>query len=180
MASELNPTTTTDDGLVLKNTARIEDIASRIDVRVDARLTSWKCNRIIRRDFNLVSAKLYIRCRDKGSRHQVLGLLEEMVLQSEFLKGESSQYAISIVITPTIVPLRIVSPEASMLYKTLIAIDESITRFHCAHLDGIVTRDQLHAAPEMALAAYSDLKTYVLGSVSKRTAGELGRDNGIT
>lgn len=180
MASELNPTTTTDDGLVLKNAARVEDIATRIDVRVDARLTSWKCNRLIRRDFNLVTSKMYIRCRDRASRHQVLGLLEEMVLQSEFLKAESSQYEISHALPPTIIPIRIVCPEASMLYKTLVAIDESITRFHCAYLDGIATKDKLHGAPEEALAAYFDLKHYILGSLAKQTADEMGRDNGIT
>lgn len=180
MASELNPTTTTDDGLVLKNAARVEDIATRIDIRVEARLTSWKCNRLIRRDFNLVTSKMFIRCRDRTLRYQVLGLLEELVLQSEFLKAESSQYAISHALPTTIIPIRIVCPEASMLYKTLIAIDDSITRFHCAYLDEIVTLNTLQGAPEEALAAFSDLKHYILGTSAQQTAHEMGRDNGIT
>ena len=58
---------------------------------------------------------MYIKCRNKNDKRQVKSLIEEFVLQSEFLKAESELFELSYDLQVGSVPLRIVSPEASLL-----------------------------------------------------------------
>lgn len=179
MPTPINPTITTEAGLVLKNVGRIEDIDTRLEVRIDANLRSWQCSRMLRRDFNLVTAKMYIKCRNKNDKRQVKSLIEEFVLQSEFLKAESELFELSYDLQVGSVPLRIVSPEASLLYKTFMEIDLVIAKLTCAELDLRLSHEKLQEMPQDVFCAYSDLKTYVLGVTQMKTAAELGQENGI-
>lgn len=179
MLTPINPTLTTEAGLVLKNVGRIEDIDTRMEVRTDANLRSWQCSRILRRDFNLVTAKMYIKCRDKRDRRQVKDLISEFVLRSEFLKAESELCELSYDLQVGTVPLRIVSPEASLLYKTFMDIDLVIAKLTCAEMDQRLTHEKAQEMPLDVFCAYSDLKTYVLGVTQMKTAAELGQENGI-
>lgn len=180
MASELNPTTTTADGLVLKNQGLIEDIITRTEIRVEAAFVSWQCSRIVRRDFNLVTRKMFIRARDKVGRQQVMGFMEELQLQAGSLKDESLKYELESVSAPTVFPLRLVTPEATMLYKSLLVMDAAIARFYSAYMNGHIGKNQYEDSPIKAITAYNSLKSYVMSTSVNRTASEIGKERGIT
>jgi hypothetical protein len=183
MASEMNPTTITDDGLVLKNTGMIEDIITRLEHRADVDLVSWQISRILRRDYNIVSKKMFIRCRDRNGREQVRGLIEELMLQAEMLRGESLKYEAfkeTHPLVPTALVLRVVSPETMQMLKALLVIDQAIGLVKSANIAGHVDKSTMEAFPVVALKAYTDVKQYVMGTISTGTATELAREQGVT
>jgi hypothetical protein len=182
MASKMNPTTTTSDGLVMKNTGKIEDVFSRLEARLSLKLASWQCSRYLRRDFNIVSEKMFRRCRSRNPTdpQQIRGLLEEFSLQAEMLKAESLQYDITQELIFQTVDVRIVSPESMQLVKAFKATDEAMVRVICAFQDQKISKEEMENYPRPAFAAYSDLKQYILRSVPQRTATEMAQEQGVT
>lgn len=181
MSETLQSPNVTEDGLVIKNTARIERIESRMEKRLTVQVFSWQISRVIRRDFNLLSAKMYMRGQDKKQKAQISELLLELSLQSASLKAESTNFSDDP--NPTIreLPIRIVSPESAMLYQALKEADKVYARLGFAYREHQITERSFNERCHSFESAYSDLKRYIIGiATSNKTAAEIGQEKGIS
>jgi hypothetical protein len=182
----LQNTLISNEGLVIKNAGKIEEIITKIEMRTEAQFLSWQVCRAMRRDFNLLSAKIF-----KGSlqehqkkyfKAQIRDLMMEMVLQGEFLKAESSEYKLTYEPEIQVVPLRIVSPETGLLYRIFSEVDLPIATLACASFNGILSKKNFDNLIASFFSSYSDLKSYLIGynKQFEKSAAEIGRDEGIT
>lgn len=179
-----NPPIVIESGHVLKNAARIEDLRTNMEHRVEVPLTSWECSRILRRDFYIVTASMFKTCSRRGNEHrrsEVRRLLLELVLQGEVFDGESSAYEMTRDIPlDSTVPLRVVSGEANLLLRTFMNADKAMARLQCAVSDGLINREGRMRMFQDFIGPYMDLKKYVLGKPeSNKTAAELGEELGV-
>lgn len=171
----------TDDGLVLKNVEKIEEIGSRMESRIEVLTQSWQICRNLRRDFNLISSKVYKISRAKESRNKILDLLMEVALQAADLESRSSQFTEAGEPQTRLVPLRIVSAEASMLFNSMKQADRCYGRLNWARTQMQLTERQMEEIVEGYEIAYGDLKRFLFkANDSTKTAGELGKDMGIS
>lgn len=175
----LDQTIKTESGLVLKHVARIEDIHTPLEARVEIPFRRWECSRVVRRDFNLITTKMFLLCKQAPRRSQINDFLTEMILQSEYLVGETQQYPLSYDLAISMVPLRIISREATCLLTTFQTVDSVMAKLYCAEIDGHLTETARGAMTQQFFEAYSYLKACVLMRTSDKTASELGRDRGI-
>lgn len=171
--------TKTESGLVLKNVRRVEEIRTKLEVNIDAVFLTWQVCRPIRRDFHLVTSKLYIKSLKPECRSQIADLCNEFVLQTEFLKAECTQYVLNYDQGATLVPLRIVNRDAGLIYKTFKDVDDVMARLQCAQTDLLISRDQANEMVRPVFEAFSSIKSYALQN-NTRTAAELGKEIGIS
>jgi hypothetical protein len=176
-------TAVTDDGLVLKNIDKVENLNTKIDSRVTGRFRSWQICRDVRRDFHLVTSKLFKRSRDRVFMAQAKDLLGELVVQGEFLKEAAANFpeppenAVGV----SEVPLRIVSPEAGLLYRAFREVDGSIAALNHASKTEKIPRFEAEEKIQAFLTAYKYFKSYVIGKQqSEKSAAELGAEGGIS
>jgi hypothetical protein len=179
MDTNLSETPKTESGLVVKHTGRVEDIHSRMEVRVTPVIITWQICRLMRRDFNYTTTKMFLKCLRKSTRSQVNDLLAEVVIQAEFLKSYADQFDLSFDLGGEPIPIRLICPEASMLYKTLLTVDNSIARLDCAQADLKITYQNSLDAIGPVFSAVSDLKSYCCNPKNK-TASVLAVENGIS
>lgn len=173
-------TAVTDDGLVVKNVAKIEQINVRMESRITARFLSWQVSREVRRDFLLLSSKMYKRAANKTFRRQVADLMSELAMQCELLKDETKGFETPVDMPQMEVPLRIVSAEAGLLFRIFNEADLPIATLTYASVSGVITRERQDELISPFLQAYKDLKVYIIGQQqSEKTAAELGREGGV-
>lgn len=168
----------TSSGLVVKHTERIAQIHTRMEVNIEPLIQTWQISRWVRRDFNYVSTKMYLKCLHRPSKVQVRDLLAEVVVQSEFLQSYAVQFEMSFDLGGDPVPIRLVSPEAAMLYKTIMVVDNSMARLHCAQTDLKLSYKDATDIILPFFSALSDLKHYCLNTKQK-TSAEIAAENGI-
>jgi hypothetical protein len=177
-------TVITGDGLALKNVDKIGALNTNIDSQVVARFLSWQVSREVRRDYHLVTSKLFKRSRDKVFRAQAKSLLVEMVVQGEFLKESALEYPAppSDLVVPMEVPLRVVSPEAGLLYRAFSEADAPIAALNHASKTDVISKEHMEQLVKPFLDAYKDFKSFVMGQqqLSTKTAAELGAEGGIS
>lgn len=171
--------TKTESGLVLKNVRRVEEIRTKLEVNINAVFFTWQVCRPVRRDFHLVTSKLYIKSLKPELRSQIGALCDEFVLQTEFLKSECAQYVLNYDLGATHVPLRIVNRDAALIYKTFKDVDEIMARLQCAQTDLLISREKANEIVRPVFEAFSSIKSYALQN-NTRTAAELGKDIGIS
>lgn len=171
-------------GKALRYLDRVEGVRATREIRLEARVTSWEVDRVLRRDFNLVSQKLYRACSiwSPSERSVVRKLITEFILHGEYLAGKSSMYEVTREIPAEyVIPVRIISAEANHIYRTLVTTDAAMTRLKCAVIDGLITREERSHHFAEAMAPYSQLKMILTGQKQlTKTARELGEELGIT
>jgi hypothetical protein len=170
----------TENGLVIRDVCKIEEIKTRMECRTDAKCFSWQVGRILRRDFQRVSYKIYKICCNPAGQARTRDLLMELALQAEEMKSKSTEFADMGEPEATTVPIRIVSPQTAMLFQSLKQADETYARLNLAYAQSRLTD---RARSEIALGfedAYSDLKRSLFNfGASNKTASELGKEMGI-
>ncbi|WP_194726354.1 hypothetical protein [Noviherbaspirillum malthae] len=171
-------------GKILRYLDRVEGVRATREMRLEARVTSWEVDRILRRDFNLVSQKLYRACSiwSPPERSVVRELITEFILHGEYLVGKSSMYEVTREIPAEYVtPVRIISAESNHIYRTLVTADAAMMRLKCAVIDGLITREERTHHFNEAMAPYSQLKLILTGQKKlTKTARQLGEELGIT
>lgn len=172
----------TADGHVLKNVHHVESINSGVDSRVIACFYSWQVAREVRRDFNLLSSKIYKRLRSDSSKKIVREMLLEMRMQGQLLQGEAERFPRMQLASPKEVELRITSPLSALLYRVFCEADMSIAILTEASKAGIIMQSNQESIIAPYLMAYSEVKNYLMGSSlnSNMTASQLGKKIGIT
>lgn len=170
----------TEEGLVLKNVAKIEDITTRLERRVEIDTRSWQISRHLRRDFNLIASKIYkITSANKDGRYAVHDLLMEIALQASEFGTQSSEFSEHGEGEVRKLELRLISAESSMLFNALRQVDLSYARTNFAIEQTQLTHRRQGEMAEGFEIAYAGLKKYLFAKQPTKTADELGREMGI-
>jgi hypothetical protein len=81
----------TAQGLTLKGVEKIERIRCDASYQ-DVVLHTWQFGRIVRRDFNLLSYKLFFAVRRDELKRKIRSLLEDVVEEAELLDAMTRRY----------------------------------------------------------------------------------------
>jgi hypothetical protein len=167
-------------GLVVKNVARLAAVQARMELLTVAHFHAFQICRSVRRDFNLISAKMYMRSSKKELRAQIQELLLEVQIEAENLKAESLAFGASPEPDIRTVELRLVSAESAVFFKSLMLADEVIGRLNFACKNQVITTDNIEMRIAPFYRAYTDLKLFVVGGQrTDKTAAQLGNEGGI-
>lgn len=173
----------TADGLALKNVHRVELIDARLAQDVSANFHSWQVCRMVRRDFNFVSAKMFHQMAPKSTKtsvkEQIRGLVHEVRLQAELLVLACQAFESNPDPDIRVVPLRLVSPASSSLYKAFVYADVAYAKLNYAAENRKISPDDVHGYAQDFVLSFSDLKNYSIKSSSPKSAHELGIAQGI-
>jgi hypothetical protein len=161
----------------IKYLSDVGRLSTRTHTSVSAKLISWQICRLIRRDFNLISKTMYVRCAKPGVRGQYRELLAELRRQADLLSNASSQFMANPDPEVREVPLRLVAPEAATLYRSLVVADEAYSRLNQAAKSGVILVERINAefAPGF-LYTYSMFKAFALQKVKGKPAQQLGSE----
>lgn len=117
----------TGNPLVIKGVARIESIVlSREEVRLDAEVRSHVISRVMRRDFNLTSVKLFWYTRSYPRRKVARGMLDDLQAEAERLEDLARPYEMPAGPAAATCSMRIISDEAQLLFDALMLADRSL------------------------------------------------------
>ncbi|MCU6501922.1 hypothetical protein LPN04_29440 [Rugamonas sp. A1-17] len=110
----------------MKEADKIERINSKFSERVVAEVVTWQCSRVFRRDFNRMTYKMFLLSSKFNSQQRIILRLHEMqtalhVLQNLVNKMPASSLPAEKTITK--LPMRLVSPEAKILFDALVTMD---------------------------------------------------------
>ena len=117
----------TGNPLVIKGVERIEAInLPGEDVRVDAELFTHVLSRIMRRDFNLTSVKLFWYTKGYHRRKKARSLLYDLIAEADRLEDLARPYEMPACVPAATCTMRIVSDEAKLLFDALITADRAL------------------------------------------------------
>lgn len=117
----------TGNPLVIKGVERIEAInLPGEDVRRDAELYSHFISRVMRRDFNLTSVKLFWYTKGYNRRRLAKGMLQDLAAEAERLEDLARQYERPAAAPAATCTMRIISDEADLLFDALITADRAL------------------------------------------------------
>lgn len=117
----------TGNPLVIKGVERIESIKLQgEDVRVDAELRSHVISRVMRRDFNLTSVKLFWFTKGYNRRKTAKLMLDDLQAEAERLEDLARPYEMPAGPAAATCSMRIISDEAKLLFDALMLADRSL------------------------------------------------------
>jgi len=117
----------TGNPLVIKGVARIESIVlSREEVRLDAEVRSHVISRVMRRDFNLTSVKLFWYTKRYTCRKVAREMLDDLQAEAERLEDLARPYEMPAGPAAATCSMRIISEEAQLLFDALMLADRSL------------------------------------------------------
>lgn len=151
----------TDDGLTLKGVKRIERINCDAKFK-DVSLRSWQCSRLLRRDFYLVTYKMFFVLRTRFDRARVRDLLADIQEEANALEHVTRRYELPALDGATVLKLRLVNDEAQTLLDTILTADKAISKMKDGPLNEVMAEN---IAPYFA--AFNRLKSFVLAQNSK-------------
>jgi hypothetical protein len=152
--------------LVVKNTERIESINIHgEDKRFEAVLYTYVFSRIVRRDFNLTSVKLFFFCKKASQRQVVRALLLNLTEEARVLADMAHRFEMPDAPVFSSSVMRIISEEAQEMLDALLTADRALHKLmHSPMAD--VTEENL--VPFMR--AYTALRQKVIGFPSRAPA----------
>lgn len=117
----------TGNPLVIKGVDRIESINLQgEDKRRDAELYTHVLSRVMRRDFNLTSVKLFWFTKGYHRRCRARELLHDLMGEAERLTDMARPYEMPVGVPAATCTMRIVSDEAELLFDALIKADRAL------------------------------------------------------
>lgn len=179
LIQRLDGSAVTEDGLVLKNVARIERFNLQVDSRVEANMLSWQMCRTLRRDFNYIASKMLVRRKDRHGAQQIRSLVMDVRMLAEELASEAASFPPNPAPEHRVVPIRIVSAEAANVFLAILQADEAYGRLNYAlHNNHISERDLNHYAANFEIGL-SGLKLFLNNAAGAKTTRELAVEQGI-
>lgn len=111
------------DGRVMKGNARIEAVNTKYERRMTLSFQTYQCNRLVRRDFNMMSVKLVMLSRNPTTRLHITELLADIAVEAGKLSLRTADVICDEVKVTAPLSIRIVSPEAHQLFDALVTYD---------------------------------------------------------
>lgn len=148
----------------MKNSDRLERIRASMTARADLIFHTSPVSRVMRRDWNIVSAKLFLNALDERLRQRIADDLVELVWQSTDLL-ESLQTNIRldkqdmIWMRPRKIELQVVHPLAAQWLRCMRTIDSCYLIMINAEKSGIITRKHRWAMMGPTQMAYMGFKS---------------------
>lgn len=113
--------------LVIKGVARIESIVLQgPDVRRDARLYTHVFSRLMRRDFNPTSVKLFWYAKAHQRRTKIRSMLADLLEEAEALETMARPYEWKSTQPAASCQMRMISNETELLFSALIQADKAL------------------------------------------------------
>jgi hypothetical protein len=117
----------TGNPLVIKGVERIESIVlPGEDVRRDAELFEHVISRIMRRDFNLTSVKLFWYTKGFHRYARARSMLHDLQAEAERLEDLARPYEMPVSTPAATCTMRIVSDETQLLFDALVMADRAL------------------------------------------------------
>lgn len=152
--------------LTIKNVDRIEAIqAPGGDKRCEATLYTWEYSRIMRRDFNLTSVKLFFFCKKPGGLLAARDLLRTLTEEAQVLEDMALRYEMPDEPVFSSCVMRILTDETQQLFDALVTSDRAFHKLKHSPM-GEVAEDNL--IPFMR--AYNALRQKVIGFPKRQPA----------
>lgn len=179
LVQRLDGSAVTEDGLVLKNVARIERFNLQVDSRVEAKMLSWQMCRILRRDFNYIASKMLVRRKDRNGAQQIRSLVMDVRMLADELASETAKLPPNPAPVHRIVPIRIVSAEAANVFLAILQADQAYGRLNYALQAGQISERELNAYGHNFEIGLSGLKLYLNNAAGAKTTRQLAVEQGI-
>lgn len=160
---------------VMKNAARLEDIAARMAVDSQQPIfQTQSISRIIRRDWNIVCAKMFVFGLKRDYRKKIEEDLNELHWQVADLAevtdiGLFSEQDTSW-LSPVTVSLRIVCPQGASWLRAMHAWDNSDAKLMTAVKAGLITKEKRFAMMAAVQMAYVGFKGTAMRKPLKNTS----------
>lgn len=159
--------------LVIKGVERIESLVlQRDDVRLNAELHSHVISRVMRRDFNLTSVKLFWYTNGYIRRQNARRMLHDLQDEAERLEDLARPYEMPTGPAAATCSMRIISDEAQQLFDTLMLADRSLYKLMHSPL-AEVAEDNMGPF----LRAFTVLRREVFGFSDKRQRRNTDQDS---
>lgn len=146
----------TEEGLTMKGVRKIERINCDYSL-MSARPLTWQCSRVIRRDFYLVTYKMFFSLRNKAGRIAVRHLLAAVQEEAERLRDMTRRYELPAIPSSTDLNLRLVNEEARTLLECLLTADKALSKMKKGEMHEVADENCIPF-----FAAYARLKKFVL------------------
>jgi hypothetical protein len=152
--------------LAVKNVDRIEAInAPGGDKRCEAALYTWEYSRIMRRDFNITSIKLFFFCKQTDQADLARHLLWNLTEEANLLEYMAAPYEMPDGPVYNRCVMRILTEETQRLFDALVTADRAFHKLKNSAM-GEVAEDNL--IPFMR--AYNALRQRVIGYAKRQPA----------
>jgi len=165
-----------------KNEERIREIRTNTSIEVRATIRSPQIRRWLLREFNFVTSQLFLLTNTSKARRtdtRKLGkylkdlefATELLVMDTEFYKGEVNEE----VFKPETYVLRLISREATILYKQLVAADKAAAQLYMSEFKGELNREERDRLLQGVTSALVAIKQFSMEYVPK-TAEEYAEE----
>ena len=145
--------------LAIKNVDRIEAIeVVGEDKRCEAAMYTWVFSRLMRRDFNLTSIKLFFFCKKQGQLEVARDLLQTLTEEAQVLTDMAYRYEMPAAPIFSSCVMRIITEESQELFDALVAADRALHKMQHSSM-AEVAEDNLVPFKR----AYNALRKKVIG-----------------
>lgn len=161
--------------LVIKGVDRIEMIDVKgEDDRRDAELYTHALSRIMRRDFNVTSVKLFWFTKGYRRRESVRAKLRDLADEANRLEDIARPYEMPSGTPAATCNMRIVSHEAGLLFETLVQADRALHKLMHSPLAEVAEENLV---PFMR--AFTQLRSAVFGFADERPQSAAGHSDAV-
>lgn len=168
MNTEAATTTTTKsltpDGLTFKGVDKIDRLKGDYPFEY-VTLYTWQCNRMVLRDYNLVSYKMTLMGRNAEVNNKIQKALLDLSEEAEMVHDMAAKYEMPVIDpsqTRSIDNLRVVSPEAQTLIDAILKVDRALFKLSNSELSEVAFDNC-----SRFVSAYERLKRVVINKRSK-------------
>ncbi len=149
---------------VVKNSDRNTEIRARLRADADIVLLTSYCARSIRRDFNIVSAKMYVFGLKRSFKAELKERLDDLEFEVAILETELTDVMHLDVspLTPNTYQLSVVSRESAQMLLILAKSDYLLARLYVAKFLGLMTREERYLGMRSFARSYDAFKRFAM------------------
>jgi hypothetical protein len=158
----------TGNPLVIKGVERIESIIlQREEIRRDAEMFTHVLSRVMRRDFNLTSVKLFWYTKAFHRRANARVMLQDLTAEAQRLEDLARPYEMPPAAVAATCTMRIISDEADQLFDALMVADRALHKLTHSPLGEVAYENM-----EPFLRSFTVLRREVFGfQLEQRSRG---------
>jgi hypothetical protein len=159
----------------LKNDHRIQEIDSSMEANTQVTLLSSTMSRIMRKDWNIVCAKMYVFSLDRAIGHKINDALNALHWQvSDLVESPTVsifKYSDTSWLKPEDFELRVVSAEAASWLRAICKIDDCVAKLLTAQHEGHIDKQIRVRALAAVSLAYTNFK-FIAMNTTPPTKGD--------
>lgn len=126
------------EALVMKGVEKVESLNSRYSIHKSVAITTWQVSRVFRRDFNLMSFKIFKALAARRMPGRIEHCIGELEAELALLEDRVASYPVPAATPTQNISVRLVCPETSQLFDILSAMDVIMVKLLAAHEQEVV------------------------------------------